>query len=199
MPVVELRAGLEHVPYFKTVPWCAALINHPNYTQTPTISRLPKQTGEDSFFAETLQTKDTIKRCLTINSKPDDSLDPPVQEVLTFFELGGGVNGYPNVCHGGFVATMLDEVMGILLNVNQEYENDRSGGNQVITHMTAYLNTKYLAPVPTPGVILATANVEKQEGRKIWIKGTLKDNQGKELTIAECLYIQAKNDPRAKI
>lgn len=199
MPVVELRAGLEHIPYFKTVPWCAALINDPKYTRTSTVSRIPKQTKEDSFFAETLQTQDTIKRCSTINSIPDDSLDPPIQEVLTLFELGSGLNGFPNIAHGGFVATMLDEIMGILLSVNQEYKNDKSGGNEVITHMTAYLNTKYLAPVPTPGIVLATANVVKQEGRKMWIKGTLKDSEGRELTVAECLFVQAKKDPRAKI
>jgi acyl-coenzyme A thioesterase PaaI-like protein len=195
----SLRAGLEHASYFKSVPWCAAIIKDPKYTTSPTITRLPKPSGEDAFFAKTLQTPDTIKRLLTINSVPDPLRDPPIQEVFVFFEVGSGVNGYPNTCHGGFVATMLDEVMGIVLNVIQLYENSESGRNDSISHMTAYLNTTYLAPVPTPSIILATAKVAKVDGRKMWINGTLEDSQRRVMARSESLYIQAKKDPRSSV
>jgi acyl-coenzyme A thioesterase PaaI-like protein len=197
--IVGLRAGLEHADYFKSIPWCAAIINDPKYTTSPTVTRLPKVSGEDSFLAETLQTKDTISRMTTINSVPDPSLNPPIKEVLVFFEVGNGVNGYPSTSHGGFVATMLDEAMGIILNVVQLYENSKSGRNDNISHMTAYLNTTYLAPVKTPGIILATATVTKHEGRKMWISGTLEDSERKVMARSESLYIQAKKDPRASV
>ncbi|KIW08150.1 uncharacterized protein PV09_01082 [Verruconis gallopava] len=197
--LLHYRAGCENLGYFKSVPWCAAIINNPKYVPSVTPTRLPKPTGEDEFFAKTLQTEDTIKRLLTINSIPDPSRDPPIKEVLVFFEVGKGVNGYPNTCHGGFVATMLDEVMGLVLNVIQLYENSKTGRNDKISHMTAYLNTRYLAPVPTPGIILATATVVKQEGRKMWIKGTLEDSERKIMAESESLYIQAKKDPRASL
>lgn len=191
--------GTEHAEYFKSIPWCAALINDPKYVASPTVTRKPKTTGEDSFFAKTLKTEDTIIRLLTINSVADPSLDPPIQEVFVFFEVGSGVNGYPDTCHGGFVATMLDEVMGIVLNVNQDYENSKTGRNDNINHMTGYLNTSYLAPVRTPGIILATAKVKKQEGRKLWVDGTLENNERKVLARSESLYIEAKTNPRAHL
>jgi acyl-coenzyme A thioesterase PaaI-like protein len=195
---VEFRVGLEHVSYFKSIPWCAAIINDPKFTAAPTTTRIPKKSGEDAFFGKTLQTPDTVIRCLTVCSVPDDSLDPPIQEAIMFFEVGSGVNGYPNVCHGGFVATMLDEVTGTILNVNQVYGNNKTGRNDLITHMTGYLNTRYLAPVPAPGIILATAKVAKVEGRKLWINGTLEDSQRRVMAQAESLFIQAKTDPRAR-
>ena len=195
--MASLRGGLEHIEYFKSIPWCAAIINDPKYIPSPAVTRQSKVSGEDSFFAQTLQTDSTIKRLLIINSKPDPSLNPPIQEVYVFFEVGSGVNGYPDTCHGGFVATMLDEVMGIVLNVNQLYENSKTGRSDNINHMTAYLNTGYVAPVRTPGVILATAKVAKQEGRKLWVNGTLEDKERNVLSKSESLYIKPKKDPRA--
>jgi thioesterase superfamily protein 4 len=193
----DLRAGIEHVNYFKNIPWCRTIIENPTYQTSPTNSRLPKGSTEDSFFAETLQTDRTIRKCLTLNTAPNDTLDPPIREVITFFELGNGVNGFPNICHGGFVATLLDEEMGILLSVNQEYLHREKGEGGDITSMTAYLNMKYLAPVTTPGIVLGRARVVKAEGRKIYIRGAIEDSEGKELTVAECLFIKAKKDPRA--
>jgi thioesterase superfamily protein 4 len=197
--LLSVRAGLEHLEYFKSIPWCAAIINNPKYEPSPTITRVPKPTGEDAFIAKTLHTPDTIRRMLTINSVPDPSQDPPIKEVFIFFDVGSGVNGYPNTCHGGFVATMLDEVMGIILNVIQIYNNSRTGRKDSITHMTGYLNTKYLSPVPTPGILLATARVVKQEGRKMWIEGTLENNKRRVMAQSESLYIKAKKDPRASV
>lgn len=195
----ELRAGIEHIAYFKTIPWCRAIIENPLYHTSPTNSRRPKGTTEDSFFAETLQTDRTIRKCLSINVAPDDNFNFtfPIREALTFFELGNGVNGFPNICHGGFVATLLDEVMGILLSVNQEYLHWQKGEAVEISYMTAYLNMRYLAPVTTPGIVLGRAKVEKVEGRKIYIRAAIEDGEGKELTVAEALFIKARKDPRA--
>jgi thioesterase superfamily protein 4 len=195
----DLRAGASHIDYFKSIPWAAQIINNPDHSTTPTLSRVVKGSTEDSFFAETLQTERTIRKCLTLNTRPDDKLDPPVREVFTFFELGDGLNGFPNISHGGFVATMLDEEMGILLTINQEHINQRSGTNDEITSMTAYLNIRYLAPVRTPGIVLGTAKVTKSEGRKMYVRGTIQDENRKELAVAECLFIKAKRDPRATL
>ncbi|TLD37615.1 putative thioesterase superfamily protein [Venturia nashicola] len=197
----EIRAGIEHIAYFKSIPWCRALIENPSYHTSPTNSRLPKDTNEDSFLGETLQTDRTIRKCLTLNVAPDDNLNPTIsiREVLTLFELGNGVNGFPNICHGGFVATLLDEVMGILLRVNQEYLHRVKGEAVEITSMTAYLNMKYLAPVAIPGIVLARTKVEKVEGRKIYTRGSIEDGKGKELTVAECLFVKARKDPRAML
>jgi hypothetical protein len=46
--------------------------------------------------------------------------DAAFHEVRTIMELGSGLNGHPNIAHGGFVATMLDEVLGVLIQLNLE-------------------------------------------------------------------------------
>lgn len=101
-------------------PWCAALINDPAWTPTRTASRVPKPTSEDSFFAETLGTPRTIRSCLTLRPKEKAEGDMAFREVRTIMELGDGLNGHPRICHGGFVATMLDEVLGVLITLNIE-------------------------------------------------------------------------------
>jgi len=195
----DLRTGLGHVEYFKSLPWCAEIMNNTNYTITPMLSRIPKGSSEDSFFAETLQSERTIRKCLTLNTHPDNHLDPPIQQVFSFFELGTGLDGFPNISHGGFVATMLDESMVFLLAVNQEHANQEHGTDDEITYLTAYMNIRYIAPVRTPGIVLGSAKVTKGEGRKLYVRGIIEDKERRELAVAECLFIKAKSDPRANI
>lgn len=148
-------------------------------------------------MTETLRGEKAIKHCALIHSKPDPSLTPPIREILMFFDTGTALNGYPGVCHGGFVATILDEVTGFVQNVNVEYQNTQSGQDTPVGHMTAYLNTKYLAPVPTPSILLATGRIIKAEGRKLFLEGTLENDKGEILAQCECLYVEARKDPRA--
>lgn len=64
-------------------------------------------------------------------------------EVRTIAELGDGVNGHPRVAHGGFVATLLDEVMGVLITLNSDamirkkVESGLPGPHQPMTCFTA--------------------------------------------------------------
>ncbi|KAK5211159.1 hypothetical protein LTR41_003771 [Exophiala xenobiotica] len=41
-----------------------------------------------------------------------------VEEVRCFLATRSGVNGFPGIAHGGFVAAVIDEVMGYLINAN---------------------------------------------------------------------------------
>ena len=36
----------------------------------------------------------------------------PFVEISSLLDLGGGINSYAKTCHGGFIATIVDEVMG---------------------------------------------------------------------------------------
>jgi acyl-coenzyme A thioesterase PaaI-like protein len=113
------------VSRLSSVPWAAALINDPNWTPVNTASRSPKPSGEDSFFAETLSTDRTIRALLTLRPIDEEEGDIAYKEVKTIVELGTGVNGYPQVVHGGFAATLLDEMCGILIMLNMERKVQR--------------------------------------------------------------------------
>jgi thioesterase superfamily protein 4 len=108
-----------------STPWAAALINDPNWTRTTTGSRLPKASGEDSFFAETLATDRTMRACMTLKPTEETEGDMPYKEIVTIVDLGNGVDGYPQTCHGGMVATLMDEVCGVLINLNKERHRER--------------------------------------------------------------------------
>lgn len=214
-PSTRRKMGDAAIAHLSQTPWCAALIDSPEWTPTRTASRVPKPTTEDSFFAETLGTSRTIRSCLTLRPvKEEEDGDMVFKEVRTIMELGDGLNGYPRMAHGGFVATMLDEVMGVLLTLNIEAKNQRRlevgrmGPDEGMNCFTACmflemslgavangaqdLNTSYKKPVPTPGVVLCTAKFDRRERNKIYIRTTIEDGQGTVYTVGEGMFIEVK-------
>jgi thioesterase superfamily protein 4 len=109
----------------KSIPWAAALINDPKWTPATTASRFPKPSGEDSFFAETLATERTIRALLTLRPVKEEEGDQAYTEIVEMIDLGDGLNGFPQIALGGFVATMLDEVCGVLIVLNVEKKIER--------------------------------------------------------------------------
>ncbi|KAI8936912.1 hypothetical protein NX059_006144 [Plenodomus lindquistii] len=180
-------------------PWAASLINDPKWTAAETPSRIAKPTGEDSFFAETLSTDRTMRACLTLRPTQAINDDWPYREIVTLVEIGEGLNGWPRIIHGGMAATLLDEVSGVLLQLNTAAQVERlkhlhpSGSHVQPGYFTAYLNTSYRLPVPTPGVVLCTAKFERIEGRKVWLRSTIEDGAGTVFTVGEAMFIEMKN------
>ena len=124
--------------HFRKIPWCANLINDPAWTSCNTSSRQAKGSTEDSFFAETLKSDRTIRKLLSMHRKSAAEGSPAIQEVRTLMDLGNGVNGHPDICHGGFVATMLDEVIGVLLTLNLGIEQGQKHGGSVNEPMRSF-------------------------------------------------------------
>lgn len=181
--------------HFSQIPWCDALIEDPAWTPTGTASRVPKPTSEDSLFAETMRTNRTIRHCLTLRPTEAERDAPEYREIRMLMDLGNGLNGHANICHGGFVATMLDEVIGALITLNMEkkMEKMKPGSTDSKLHcFTAYLNTNYKKPLPTPGVVLCTASFVKQERNKISVNGTVEDGKGTIFSTAEGMFIETK-------
>jgi hypothetical protein len=94
-------------------------------------------------MSQTLATDRTIRACLTLKPTKEREDDLAFTEIMTIVEVGIGINGYPDTCHGGFVATLLDEVCGILivLNMEKKMERQNKGGfaepHRDMTYMTA--------------------------------------------------------------
>lgn len=55
-----------------------------------------------------------------LSSAADSLGDMVYRELRLIFELGDGVSGHPRIAHGGFVSTLLDEAMGVLVLLNSE-------------------------------------------------------------------------------
>jgi len=180
--------------YFESIPWCLELLQDPGFTPTPTFSRQYKESTEDALFAETLKTSDTIRACSSLYKRPDPSGIGQISELIMLVSLGYRVNGYPNLCHGGIVGTLVDEAMGMLLTVNK---NLTSSPIRFAT-VTAYLHVTYLKPVRTPQTILITTRLREVKGRKIYLEASVKDGCDVNLAKAEALWIQV-NESKEKL
>jgi acyl-coenzyme A thioesterase PaaI-like protein len=170
--------------HFQNIPWCAQLLSSSNIVITPTNSREYKASTEDALFAETFKTDDTIRACLSFYSRPAPGI-PRIEEIHTLLALGYRLNGYPARAHGGVIATLIDEEMGMLLSVNKKLGFLGTQGDTV----TAYLNVTYLKPVETPGTVLVSARFREVTGRKYFLEAMIKAGSGEVLAKAEALWI----------
>ncbi|XXH00893.1 hypothetical protein Hte_007244 [Hypoxylon texense] len=173
--------------HFASIPWCARYLRGPRIIMGSPACRSPKPNNEDSLLAETLKSQTTIIAMLEFYEEPPSPTDR-VDLIKTFFTLGSGLNGHPDVCHGGIVSTILDEVTGLLIPINQQ-----RGFMPELPYFTAYLNTTFLRPVPTSTTILAQAKIIKVEGRKYFAEGWIEDADGTILARAEVLYVALKS------
>lgn len=167
--------------HFSSIPWAAKLFQDP--TLLPFVidsrrSNVINPTTGDTMCGKTLATEDTITAWQSFYRDATKPGERP--EVWGLLKLGSGVNGHIDTCHGGFLSVVLDEILGNV--AEHEKPVDRST-------MTAYLHVGYKKPVHTPGCVLVKAGLEKKEGRKIWVNGTIEDGQGNVSTTGEALFI----------
>lgn len=214
MAVDDLSTNPDYA-HFAAIAWCAAHLGIGPATAnekkkgdkgrltiiTPWI-RTPKADGEDSLWARTLQTPATVPFMLQFWRAPPHSLstsspvrgqddeEAVVDEVRLLLTLASDVNGVAGVCHGGLVATILDEVAGMLVEVNKR---QGSTGTTGATYMTASLAVSYLRPVPSSSSLLAGCRLRRRDGRKLFSDAWIEDGDGRVLARADCLYVKLKS------
>ncbi|KAK4987483.1 hypothetical protein LTR50_004615 [Elasticomyces elasticus] len=187
------------IAYFSSRPAFHALLQSPTLELRTPSSRDPKSSTEDSLFAQTFYTPSTIHAALSYYERPAPSA-AQIESVTTLLALGEALNGFPHLLHGGVVASILDEAMGILLSLNQERahfravaEGKRDGGvPEALGCFTAELKVVYVRPVRTPGVVVARAWFVRREGRKTWIWAEVRDEGGEVKAKGEALFVEPR-------
>lgn len=210
----------QNPPFKPTAPWIRALVTKPNTIIRVPSNRVSKLSTEDSLFAETLQTSRTFPECLIFYCDPalsasrsssprpsstsDEEERSRIQEVHFLVRVGDGLNGHPAILHGGIVAALVDEGMGVLQTVNHERAHalslqrekkarggkEGNGGGVVsdgsgdalsslppLGSFTAELKIRYRRPVSTPGEVLCTARYVRREDRKEWIEAVIRQSE----------------------
>ncbi|CAK7272777.1 hypothetical protein SEPCBS57363_005319 [Sporothrix epigloea] len=89
--------------------------------------------------------------------------DAAGQDLVMILHVGKGLCGHPDIVHGGFVATLLDEALAWCCFKAVPYG----------IAMTATLDVNYRAPTPADSYLVLRAHTEKVEGRKAIVKGRL--------------------------
>lgn len=87
--------------------------------------------------------------------------DHEVQLVHGTVEFGNAYEGAPGCVHGGWVAAVLDEALGMACIF--------SGGPA----MTGEITIRYLKPTPIKTLLRIEARFDRQEGRKIYTSGDI--------------------------
>lgn len=183
--------------FFRTKPWCAQLLDDPKFDASPTLCRAGQESTEDSLFAQTLNSKNTIKRSITLVKRmlPDQK---EIDLIGVLMELGDGLNSGPHILHGGIIGAILDDCAGQLLTVNGLGQKKGSGANENTGIVTASMTLNYSKPIETPAVVIAWAKLCGKTGRKYWIDTKLEDSKG---SAVECnsLWVEIKLPPQARL
>ncbi|KAG7409182.1 Verlamelin biosynthesis protein B [Fusarium oxysporum f. sp. rapae] len=128
-----MPGGQRELDHFFDIPWCRERFPHPNPVVAPRLDN--KQDGRGStgkLFSNTLNSPSTISHRIVLYHNPSSSptLNPKskkrwlrVETCSVFYDLGDGVCGFGDICHGGVQATLLDDVMGVLGTLNARLQH----------------------------------------------------------------------------
>ncbi|KAJ6445044.1 thioesterase superfamily protein [Purpureocillium lavendulum] len=115
----------------------------------------------------------------------------PILRVATLIALGDGTSGYEGIVHGGLTATLLDESLGVINELNTAL--GKEGSLFSASSVTASLSIKFLAPVATAEkAVCVTAWVESMQGRKTMMKAEVTNGKGEKLAVAESVWVAVK-------
>lgn len=144
------------------------IFNNPDFDQVD-FENLYVKKGH--FIWDTLMGDNKIKSVRFFANK--DRTD-----VRVVWELGGAVVGYPEIVHGGLIGALFDQSFGIIMAV------------KIGRAVTAQLNITYKKPTKSNQTVIVTIKLEKIEGRKIYLKGEMKDIDGNLLSEADSLFVK---------
>lgn len=163
--------------------WCQALINSPAYIPVDYDDRCtPGQAADNRVITNTLftrawKTENTVRALYGLQAKTVQA--PNVTpEFVVLYSLGTDLGGYRNIAHGGVLMTLLDQTIGECAG--------REWGLRVVT---IELNCVLKRPFRLPGVVVARAVAVRQEGKRVWLKGSLEDEHGRSCMEATALFV----------
>lgn len=180
-PGAQLASNMpkENIGDFNEI-WCQKLINSPLVKEVPFQSRtITRNSTLHALFNRTLATNDTLRACQSFQL---DHQDKKRTESILLASMGSGMDGHHGLAHGGTIATLFDESLSLAAMMALENKQFVTGSTYVV----------YKKPLPTPGLVLVRSWVDKFEGRKVWVKGTMEDGHGGIYATAENFYITVK-------
>ncbi|KAG8805943.1 hypothetical protein FRC17_005258 [Serendipita sp. 399] len=96
--------------------------------------------------------------------------------------LGRSICGHDGIVHGGAIATLFDDAFFRTAVANFPA---RIG-------VTAWIKVDYKAPTRADQFVVFKTQVDKVEGRKVFVSGQMEDVEGNLLVKAEALFVQPK-------
>lgn len=174
--------------HFNSIPWCSKILNDSEFIITATRSRQPKLSTEDILIFKTLNSNETVKSWISLYKRPALG-DTWIGEVRVLVTLGTEMNGGPNMLHGGIAATLMDEVLSILMTVNNETHHAEEHPSST-SAVTARLDVRYLRPINTPGTFLIAAKCREKDKKKFNLEANIRNGEGNVLARADSVWVR---------
>ncbi|KAG6323694.1 hypothetical protein E4U44_001918 [Claviceps purpurea] len=193
--------------HFISIPWCAALLSPSSPSSKcsssdspgPIITFIPQcfnplSPHHDQFVGATLASHPRGLNHMLSFFRASQLHDPtqPIQRVDTLFSLGDGLSGYEGLLHGGMTATMMDEAMGAVNEINTAL--GKEGLVYQRSSVTAEMEIQFLRPVRVPGVVCVAAWREGGEGRKTRMRCEVRDGEGEVLVRGRSTWVAMKEN-----
>jgi acyl-coenzyme A thioesterase PaaI-like protein len=159
------------------------------------------------FGCITLAANDGVQHWLELHLKPAPG--EKVQKSLTLIKFGHGLGGFPGICHGGAILTLMDEGLAYIMVANIRGETDldlsslykgmwteireqRQSLAEVLkgSYVTAKMDIKFLQPVPCPGVVGIEAEAIEIKEHKMKMRAVMKDSKGTPLLQADGVWVK---------
>lgn len=210
-----LPGGEQEVEHFSQTPEIRNRLQQDNVVVL--LRRDQETDGRGStgkLFSETLNTPATIPHCLVLFhdtlTRPvtqSSSFWLPITTCSVFYELGTGVCGFGNICHGGVQTTLLDDVTGVLGVLNARLQDgvistkapgaylpSRNQGMLDLTRSlftTQGLEVRFLRPLFAPRVIEVVAQLKEidPQGGFYTVEAVIKDMAGKVYATAQTKWV----------
>lgn len=167
---------------FSSIGWCRAILADPTFKAS--TARVQKHVGHNPFWFEILDKGNALRSHCLLYRTPQSNIAESLMETRELIDFGTRATGQEGICHGGFLATLVDEAAGAFLRV---YLLDNSQDPR-----TAFLNITYKKAVVTPSTIMVQTKFISKEGRKMRLQVSVVDASGDTCLVAEILYITRK-------
>ncbi|KAF5657941.1 thioesterase superfamily member 4 [Fusarium heterosporum] len=180
--------------FFASHPWTATLLSAPDAIPFLPSCRNPRSSAHDQLFGNTLNNTRGLNHFISFFHAPSHEVaqDPShnITEIVVLVSVGEGVSGYPGLVHGGVIATLLDESMGTIFDLNGTLGKDARAFKT--SSVTGGINVKYLKPVYTDSVLRIKAVAEEIDGRKTRVRGEMMNEKGEVLATCTSQWVALK-------
>lgn len=92
--------------------------------------------------------------------------------------------------HGGIAATIMDEVLSILMTINNETHHEKEHPSKT-SAVTVRLDVRYLRPIKTPETYLVVARCKERDGKKFILEADIRDGTGDVLARVDSVWVRA--------
>jgi len=127
----------------------------------------------DTDYHDIINSKTTV-------TKEEKKLAHSKAKVYCLFTATDKVQGHLGIIHGGFTATLFDNVAGILAHCVHDLSPSA----------TAYLNIQYKKPLQVGKEYVLKMEVKSIDGKKAYLDGIIMDKDEKVYAEAESLFIR---------